>query len=318
MRIQYITPLSRGITRTRMALFHPLDINKWFAIGLAAFLAGLADVGFPSIPGFNISRGSQFNLEQVLYFPQRTWEWLGNHPGWVLAIGLVVFLFSIISLVIMWLSSRGKFMLLDNVVHNRSQVVAPWYEYRDEGNSFFLWNLSWGIVFFAISIVYVLLCFLGPQRIYEGSGGGHSLIVPAIIAGLGLTVLSIIGVFIFILLRDFVIPIMYRDRISTGKAIQKFLPLLSSHIFYFIGYGIFLFCLALVIVIGVVIAGCATCCIGFLILFIPYINAVILLPISYALRSFSVEFIEQFGPEFRIFPKPEDTIPPPPPQPITV
>jgi hypothetical protein len=196
-------------------------------------------------------------------------------------------------------------MFLDNVVQERSKVIAPWYEYRDEGNSFFLVNLLWGIIFSVISFAYVFYIFQSLQRLYEASGNGRTLIVPAIIAGLGLMVLSIIGTFVFILLKDFVVPIMYRDRISAGKAIQKFLPLFSSHFFHFIGYGIFLFCLGIVIVVGIIIAGCVTCCIGFLILAIPYINAVALLPIAYAMRAFSVEFIEQFGPDFQIFPRPD-------------
>lgn len=319
MRIQYFAPLSRGIQRTKRVLFRPLELHKWFTIGFTAFLAGMANVGFPSGAGFSSRRHSRFDLEQVLYFPQRAWEWLGNHPAWAMVIGIGVFLLLIIGVVLTWLSSRGKFMFLDNVVHSRAQVVAPWYEYRHEGNSFFLWNLAWGIVFGGISLAYAFYCFLGLQKIYEASGNGHTLILPAIMAGLGLVVFSIIGNFIFILLRDFVTVIMYRDRVSTGKALQKFLPLFFSHFFYFFGYGLFLLCLVIGISIVVILAGCLTCCIGFLILMIPYINAVALLPISYAMRSFSIEFLEQFGPEFRIFPK-EDQIPPPPPgtQPITV
>jgi hypothetical protein len=319
MNIQYFAPLSRGIKRTRKMLFHPLELHKWFTIGFTAFLAGLANVGFPTGYGFNIGKRSQANLEQIMYFPQRAWEWLGNHPGWAIAIGFGVLLLFIIGVVMSWLSSRGKFMFLDNVVHSRSRVAAPWQEYRNEANSFFLWNLAWGIIFGALGLIYVFYCFLGLQRVYEAGGNSHALILPAIMAGLGLVVFSILGNFIFILLRDFVTLIMYRDRIPTGKALQKFLPLFSSHFLYFIGYGIFLLCLTIGIGIGIVLAGCITCCIGFLILMIPYINAVVLLPISYAMRSFSIEFLEQFGPEFQIFPK-LDSNPRPPPdaQPLTV
>jgi hypothetical protein len=320
MGIQYFAPLSRGIQRTKRMLFRPFELHKWFAIGFTAFLAGLANIGFPGGGGarFNTSTRSKFDLEQILYFPQRAWEWLGAHPGWALAIAVGIFIVFVIGLVLTWLSSRGKFMFLDNVVHSRAQVVAPWHEYRNEGNSFFLWNLAWGVIFGGISIIYLFYCFLGLQRLYEASGTGNALILPAIMAGLGLVVLSIIGNFVFILLRDFVTLIMYRDRVPTGTAVQKFLPLFWAHFFHFIGYGLFLFCLVIVIVIGIILAGCVTCCIGFLILLIPYINAVVLLPISYALRSFSIEFLEQFGAEFQIFPKEDLNPPPPDAQAITV
>jgi hypothetical protein len=303
MTIQYIEPLSRGISRTKKALFNPLDIKKWFVVGFAAFLAGLGDVGFHGWTSFR--RRPKFNLEDALYFPQKAWEWLISHPEWAIFIAVLTILAVVFGIIISWLSARGKFMFLDNVVRDQSRVVAPWYEYRKEGNSFFLFNLVWGFIQLPIVIAYLSYCFLNLQALYSNSGNNRALIFPAVLAGLGLVAIAIINTFIFILLRDFVVPIMYRNRITIWQAIQKFFPLFLSRFFYFIGYGLFLFCLWLLIVAGIAIAGCVTCCFGFLILLIPYINAVVLLPLSYTFRSFSVEFLEQFGPDYNIFPKPD-------------
>jgi hypothetical protein len=195
------------------------------------------------------------------------------------------------------------------VVQDRAAIVAPWYEYRKEGNSFFLWNFFWGVFFTATTMACLVYSFRMLRALYQNSGDGRVLIVPAILAGLALAAISAVNLFLFVLLRDFVVPIMYRDRINTWSAVLKFLPLLFSQLLHFIGYGLFLFCISMLIVLAILIAGCVTCCIGFIILAIPYLNSIILLPISYALRSFSVEFLEQFGPEFRIFPKPVDNFP---------
>jgi len=306
MSIHYIEPLSRGISRTKKALFDPLDPRKWFVVGFTAFLAALADVelsgGFPDP---SIKRIADFNLEQVLYFPQRAWEWLGNHPGWALLIAFALFVFFVIMIVITWLSAMGKFMFLDNVARDQARVVAPWYEYRKEGNSFFRWNLFWVILTAAVGITYILFCFAYLQGIYESSGSSRALIVPAVLAGLGFFGISIVSTFIFVLLRDFVTQIMYRDRVAGWEAMQKFLPLFFSQFFHFIGYAVFRLILSLLILLGILICGCITCCIGFLVLAIPYINAVVLLPVSYAMRAFTVEFLGQFGPEYRIFPVPD-------------
>jgi hypothetical protein len=51
----------------------------------------------------------------------------------------------------------------------------------------------------------------------------------------------------------------------------------------------------------VVVIGLFTCCAGFLLLAIPYVNAVILLPVSYTFRAFSLEFLAQFGSGFNCF-----------------
>jgi hypothetical protein len=66
------------------------------------------------------------------------------------------------------------------------------------------------------------------------------------------------------------------------------------------------------IVLGIIVAGFLTCCIGFLILAIPYVGSVVLLPVSYLFRALSVEFLEQFGPEYVLFPATTSPAPPAP------
>jgi hypothetical protein len=311
MTIQFIDPLSRAIARTKRELFRPFDLKKWFVIGFAAFLAGLTDFGFPGLPSSSVSKRSKFEVEDILSFPQRAWDWLGNHPGWAIVIGIAIFLCLVVGTILTWLSSRGKFIFLDNIIRSRAEVVKPWSEYRKEGNSFFLWNFVWGIAIFAIVLAYTFYCFVNISGIYQSSGDARALIIPAVLAGIGFFAITLAGNFVLLMLRDFVAPIMYRDRITASTAIQKFLPLFFSGLIYFVGYGLFLLCLWLLILVGLIIVGCATCCVGFLILAIPYINAVVLLPISYAMRAFSVEFLEQFGLD--IFPRADVNPPEPPP-----
>jgi hypothetical protein len=307
MKIQFIEPLSQGISRMRRDLFNPFDLKKWFIVGFTAFLAGLIDGGSSGNPFTwrNMGKGSRFDPEGILFFPQRAWQWLAGHQGWAIFIVIMIFLVFIIGIILGWLGCRGKFMFLDNVVHGRAQVVAPWYEYRKEANSFFLFNLIWSGISLAIFVAYVALCFIKLQAVYVSGANGRAMIMPVILAVLGFIVYAIINLFLLTLIKNFVVLIMYRDRISTLQAIQKFIPLFLSQFIYFLGFELFLLCLSLLVIIGTAIAGCITCCIGFIILMIPYINAVILLPIPYALRAFSIEFLEQFGPEYQILPRPD-------------
>lgn len=309
MAIQYIEPLSRGVSRMKRALFNPFNWEVWFTVGFTAFLAGLAKMHFSS--GFNFGNHRNLDWEQVLYFPQRAWEWLTNNPGWAAFISVVIFVIVIVGIVLAWVSARGQFMFLDNVAWNRARVVAPWHEYRSEGNSLFIFNFVLGLLFLASTIVFFFYVLTYLQRLYEISHSFKPLVLPAILAGIVFVFVGIIGLLIQLFLDSFVVPIMYRDRTTTLKAIQKFFPTLISNIFYFIGYALFILCLLILVAIGILIAGCITCCCGFLILMIPYINAVVLLPVSYSFRAFSVEFLEQFGPEYRIFPDPDITPPPP-------
>jgi hypothetical protein len=95
------------------------------------------------------------------------------------------------------------------------------------------------------------------------------------------------------------------------RAWSVFLRLLTIHPLQFAGYSLLVLFLVFVLVVAIIVAGLATCCIGFLILAIPYINQVLLLPVSYTWRAFSVEFLEQFGPEYQIFPLPAPPEPAP-------
>jgi hypothetical protein len=309
MRIRYFEPLSRSIARMKKDLFKPFNLQKWFVIGFTAFLAGFSEIRSSGFPNSAFRKNANFSIEGLFDFPRRAWEWLSRHPQWTIVICIGIFVLFVIGILMTWLSSRGKFMLLDNVVHGRACVKAPWHEYRREGNSYFVWSFGLGILMLAIVLTYISYCFLSLQAIFEKTGSAQALLIPAILAGLGLFVISIIGNFFSVLLRDFIVPIMYRDRITTLEAILKFSGIFSSDFISFIGYGLFLLGLWAVVMMGIGIIGCGTCCIGFLILMIPYINAVILLPITYAIRSFSLEFLEQFGPDFAIFPKQEAGIP---------
>ena len=46
--------------------------------------------------------------------------------------------------------------------------------------------------------------------------------------------------------------------------------------------------------------GLLTCCIGWLLLAIPYIGAVVMLPIYVTFRSLDLEFLGQFGAEYTL------------------
>lgn len=302
MDIQYFNPLSRGWARMKKALFQPFDLKKWFVVGFTAFLAGLTDWHGGSGSGTK-GRGS-IDWDEVVYFPYTAWEWLLDNPGWVPLIVIGVISIFILVVLLTWLSSRGSFMFLDNVIHNRAQVTKPWYEYRAEGNSLFLWRVFFGILVFAIVVLYFIQCYTAIRDLYESRVNVSILMMPVILMLLGFLGILLVTGYINLLLSDFVVPLMYKYRINAVTAWLQFLPLFASHLFYFIGYGLVFLFLIILIVIGIVFAGLLTLCIGFLLLLIPYINAVVLLPISYTLRAFSVEFLEQFGPAYHIFPRP--------------
>lgn len=310
MNIVYGEPLSRGWNRMKKALFHPFDIAKWFTIGFTAFLAGLLDGGNPGGSGSgNLSdryKHQRFDWEEFANYPNIAWEWLMTHPLWFTLIAIGIFFLIAISIVLIWLSSRGKFMFLDNVIHAKAEVVKPWHDYSRQGNSLFVWRLVYGFICFIIIMVSLGISVVVIYNLFTGNAEIPTKVFAIMGLILQFMILVILMSFISLFLNDFVVPIMYKHKISTSKAWFKFLPVLSSNLGHFIIYGLFIFVLTIIVIICVVIFGLLTCCIGFLFLIIPYIGSVVLLPISYTFRAFSLEFLGQFGDDFSLFPKQEE------------
>ena len=301
MTIQFMEPLNRAWNRMKSALFRPLDLHKWFVIGFNAFLAGLMDAANGS-GGF---RGSKdFRFGEFLHFPETAWNWLTNNPWWGFAILFAAVVAIVVILLLAWVGSRGVFMFLDNVVHDRVEVARPWKEYRKEGNSLFLWRLVFGLLCLVIFGGLLALFFIQGAALYD-AGLGRTL--PwAFILGIGLPALLLVFVsgFIILFLKDFVAALQFKSRISAAEAWRLFLRLFSQYPFPFLGYGILIFVLMLLFVFVVIVAGLITCCIGWLLLVIPYVGTVVTLPFWYWLRAFSLEFLAQFGPEYDVFPRP--------------
>lgn len=305
MDISYGKPLSNGWDRMKNALFNPFDLGKWFTVGFTAFLAGLAD-GFNSGGNSYKPGKNNFHIENIADYPGVVWEWLGNNPVWFILISLGIILLIVLGVLLLWLSSRGKFMFLDNVVHDRALVSKPWNQFKILGDSLFLWRLCFSIIMFAVIMLFLAAILF--VVFYFQSNDLSGLATGLIIAGMVLCFLAIciIAGYITLFLSHFVVPIMYQNNIGSVEAWRRFMPLFSGYMLQFIFYGIIIFLLHLLIAICVIIIGLCTCCIGFIILAIPYIGTVILLPVQYTFRAMSIEFLEQFGPEFKLFPEPYD------------
>lgn len=300
MGIAYGAPLERALARMKRALFSPFDFGKWFTIGFTVFLADIINTHNGG-GGSSFREHTHVDWDEFRELPGAAMDWIANNSGWFMLclIGLVVIIAIVLMLV--WLSSRGKFMFLYNVANDESQVTKPWSEYGREAHSLFLWRLVFGLI---CLIPVALLVGFGIHlaiEIADASGTvGQSIlgIAALVLAGFALFVAI---AFIDLFLDSFVVPIMYKERVGATDAWTRFLSLFSRHPWHFILYGLMVFVLHLLVSVSVFVLGLLTCCVGFLLLAIPYIGSVFTLPISYTYRAFSLEFLEQFGPEYKIF-----------------
>ena len=302
MQIRYFDPLSHAWGRMTKALFKPFDIGKWFAVGFTAFLAHLMEYGNGGGNGGNGDEFGDFSLHDFFNLPEIISEWMLDNPGWVSIIIFIAILVLIIVIVLTWLGSRGKFMFLDNVIHDRKLIKVPWREFKMQGDSLFLWRLAYIVIVLFVFTFYIWFCYSTLQEMYFDYASDGTLITYAVFMAIGLLLMFIITAYIGLFLNDFVVPIMYKKGQRAMVAWGHFMALFSKARGYFLLYGILMLGLMICVVILAMLFGVLTCCVGFVLLILPYIGSVITLPISYTFRAFSVEFLEQFGPDYKFFP----------------
>jgi hypothetical protein len=313
-RIEIFKPLGEAFELMKKILFQPFDLTKWLVIGFAAFLASFSG-GFHS--SFNpFSRWSAREDRKAIAESLRDFGSVGQMEWWVIALIVIggVMILALV-LVFMWLGARGRFIFTDCIVCNRGAIVAPWKEFRAQGNSFLLFSLLVMLCIFVVVVLPALALF--SPFVLRGSGGQ---------TGLGFWIA--LGLFVFILLciafgwtfvSQLMIPIMYRQRCLARQAFSQSVGLIAAQPGPMLLY--FLFLLVILFAAGLIscVAACVTCCIAA----IPYIGTVLLLPIPVTLHGFSLLFLRQFGPDYDVwanFIPPEFStilLPPPAPPPST-
>jgi hypothetical protein len=296
MNIAFFEPLTRAWARMKHILWQPFDLAKWLVLGFSAWLAGLAD-GAGGGGWKYVFDEDDFPGSRSIHSGGDAFRDAGEALIWLPVIFVVIMAIAAILLIVLWLSSRAKFIYLDNVIHNRAQIVEPWHRLRDIGNSLFLWRLGF-IVACGLIILVLLLLFFAPAATLSFSEALAGLSYAAMVFGvLVMICLGIVAAFVALLLEAFVIPIMYKYELKATEAWRYFLPWLKSRPLPFFLYGLFVLVLGLLFVVFFGLLCVLTCCIVAL----PYVGTVILLPIWVTYRLFSLEFLAQFDPGFDLF-----------------
>jgi len=293
-------PVGQAIDRVKRVLFQPFDLGKWLAIGFCAWLAHLGETG--SSPHFNFGRHHGGGMDDFRRSIEHALDWIAHNLYWILPLAALLVLIGLaLWVLILWLSSRGRFMFLHCVALDKAEVTAPWRKFAREANSLFLFRLLVGLAGTFLSLPLVVVMLIGAWRMIERGRAGLSGIMGLISFGLLLVLLAIVFWVIKRLTTDFVVPIMFRRGIGCWQGWGVLLGLLAGNVGRFILYFLFQVVLALAIATVVFTAVLATCCILGCFLAIPFLGTVLLLPILVFERAYSLHYLAQYGPEFDAF-----------------
>ncbi len=299
MNISAIEPISQAWNHMVRILFKPFEIKKWFVLGFCAFLAQCNEGGggnygnyysYSGNNGPNVSIPGGFDEGKV---------WIDANFSLFLTILISgIILVILIGLLATWLSSRGKFMLLDGIVKNRGAIKEPWTEYKTEGNSLFLFSIVIGLlILLTFSLIAGISVLIALPDIQSETFGGAG--VAAIVVGGSLMLLFILACIAFsAFVKILMVPTMYLKRVRAIEGWKiAWNQLLKGHVGSFILLILMMFLLGLGAGMVGTLAICATCCIGAL----PYISSVLFLPITVFFVCYALCYIQQFGGDWKFF-----------------
>src|ERR1035438_1307093 len=163
--ISVTEPVSPALERVKTMLFKPFDLGKWFIIGFCAWLAFLGEGGGGG-GGFNNVFNNNFNGNNsgpagnsLRHGYHHARDYVANNLDWIIpvAAGAMILLLAL-WLLILWLSSRGRFMFLHCVALDKAEVAEPWNKFEREANSLFWFRLVVGL--FGMVVMLPLLAFI--------------------------------------------------------------------------------------------------------------------------------------------------------------
>ena len=322
--ISVTEPVSPALERVKTMLFKPFDLGKWFTIGFCAWLAFLGEGGGAG-GGFNNSFNNNFNSgnggsagESLRHGYHQARDYVVDNLAWIIPLAAVAMVLLLaLWLLILWLSSRGKFMFLHCVALDRAELAEPWSKFEREATSLFWFRLVLGLIGMVLMLPMVAgIALMIVRMVLRGEPDAGSIVAAA---GLGLIFIAAAIVFALIhkFTTDFVVPIQFLRGGKCLAAWREFWRLLADNAGLFTLY--ILFQIVLGMAIGIIVLGAIiiTCCIAGCLMIIPYIGTVVLLPVLVFKRSYPLYFMRQFGPGYDVFPPapaaPTVTGLPPPP-----
>lgn len=283
-------------------LFRPFDLSLWFGLGFCFFLAHLvrgigANYQIPSRGG-GLMGGPGVPVdpwEEVL----RSGLWLRTHlyyaVGFTLASMIVI---TLLGGLLLWLRSRGTFMMIDGLAYGRGLVRDPWRQYRFLGNSLFVFNLIAWLVMSVITLAAFIAAAIVALPDIENQIIGTRLIWSIIIMAVVWPLAWINYLIVEMLLIDFIAPTMYLRDVRAGEAWAIwYREVFRGHFWLLTLFYLMKIVLGLAVVITSFVAMCLTCCLAML----PYLGTVILLPVFVFTRCYTLYFLEQFGEPWRLF-----------------
>lgn len=237
--------ISLAVTHTRNQVW-PFRWSQWWRLALLGLASG-------ELTGGGCNAGSPGSRPDAGTWRPDSW---GFDPAWlfsprvIAAIVAIIVVVGLVGLVVLYVNSVCRFVLLEAVVTKRCDGIrAGWRKWRPEGRRFFRWQILFQVV--ALSALLAVVVAAAGAALAGGWVAQPEAHVPAIVASL-LAVLAsvvaggILALVIYVVAKDFVVPVMALEQMSAGAAWRVTWPLIRADLAAFVIYLVVKLVLALV------------------------------------------------------------------------
>lgn len=266
--------------RTLALLFKPFKIMQWITLGFVFWLGGLVAQSLIPLRILDYYSSFVMQVDLATFAIERLREVAGG-------LFLVGVLCAVLWIALTWVSARAQFTFLEQVLLGSSDWQGCWSRTKTFYRSYFFWEMGFGVVrlaWLAFALFGSAVALRGVLQTYPD---------PRLVVSMGLLaflIFFIVGVLVeytHLLVRDFVMLVMYKQRVNVVEAWGSFWPIFKSSLKEFYFYAL----MKLLVLTGVSLFAGITCCVSTL----PFLGTVFLLPFYVFIRLYSIEFLSQFG-----------------------
>ena len=228
--VDVITP---AFERMRQHLFRPFQFSQWIRFAIVGFLAG--EMGAGGLSGRFPSRTSsqQGPILEGMRLP------FGGSPLLIVLICLIALLALTLFILLLYVSSRMRFVLFDSVLAGKCRIRDFWRRRGDVAFRYFAWQF----LFLLCVIIGMILLFGIAFGFAYGMGWFSSPrdhILPLVLGGIlffliFLASIAVIGV-VQVLVKDFVVPQMAFDHVSVGEGWRRLWSMMKTEKGGYAGY----------------------------------------------------------------------------------
>lgn len=231
MPVSAVDVIVPAFERMKRQLFQPFRFGQWLRYAVVGLLAGEMGAGGNAGARFPMnasnSRGNPFP------------SGIPNSPLFIAGIALLVLLALVVAVILIYVSSRMRFVLFDSVVAGECRIREYWARRSAPAFRYFVFQLLFGIVsiFGLLLIVGVPVLMAVTQGLFREP---RSHLAALILGGLVILVLFLIwltGVAIVqVLTKDFVVPQMAMDDVTASEGWKRLWRIMQPEKLSFAGY----------------------------------------------------------------------------------